>query len=68
MARSEQQPLTDRIHELTDVELAILLALIAEENCLIDTEASALDDLESEIRLVSLIEWLSAQRDGLIAT
>lgn len=44
--------LTERIHDLTDLELATLLCLIAKEHCIIETEPEALDDLEHELRLV----------------
>ena len=44
--------LIDRIHGLSDLELATLLCLIAKEHCIIETDAEALDDLEHELRLV----------------
>lgn len=48
-----ERGLIDRVHDLTDLELATLLCLIAKEHCIIETDAGALDDLEHELRLVS---------------
>lgn len=41
-----------KIEDLTDLEFAVLLCLIAKENCLIDTPSSTLDDLVKELILV----------------
>ena len=48
----ESSPLVERVQDLTDLELAILLSLVASEHCIIHTEANALDSLENELRLV----------------
>ncbi|EGD92268.1 hypothetical protein H112_00166 [Trichophyton rubrum D6] len=42
-----------KIEDLTDLEFAVLLCLIAKENCLIDTPSSTLDDLVKELILIS---------------
>ncbi len=44
--------LTDKIHGLSDLELATLLCLIANQHCIIETDKDALDELEQELRLV----------------
>ena len=44
--------LLDKVQELSDLELAALLCLTAEEHCIIDTEPDALDDLVLELQLV----------------
>ena len=48
----ETSPLVERVQDLTDLELAILLSLVAGEHCIIQTENSALESLEQELRLV----------------
>ncbi|KAK4147160.1 uncharacterized protein C8A04DRAFT_24956 [Dichotomopilus funicola] len=48
---SEQ--LLDKIHTLSDLELAALLCLIAREHCLISTEPDSIDELAEELRLVA---------------
>ncbi|EGD96648.1 hypothetical protein TESG_04082 [Trichophyton tonsurans CBS 112818] len=42
-----------KIEDLTDLEFAILLCLVAKESCLIDTPSSTLDDLVKELILIS---------------
>jgi len=44
--------IADKVQALSDIELAILLCLITEQHCIIETEKEALDDLAQEIRLV----------------
>ena len=48
----ETSPLVERVQDLTDLELAILLSLVAGEHCIIQTESAALESLEHELRLV----------------
>ncbi|EEQ31168.1 conserved hypothetical protein [Microsporum canis CBS 113480] len=45
--------LVNKVEDLTDLEFAVLLCLIAKEHCLIDTPASTLDDLANELILIS---------------
>ncbi|TVY71344.1 hypothetical protein LSUE1_G008451 [Lachnellula suecica] len=45
--------LIDKIHDLSDLELATLICLVAQEHCIIDTEPDALDDLVQELELVA---------------
>ncbi len=48
----EVSGLVERVQELTDIELAILLGFIAGQHCIIQTEREALGSLEQEIQLV----------------
>jgi len=47
------QPLIEKVHELSDLELAALICLITQEHCIIDTEPDALDEIVEELELVS---------------
>lgn len=49
------EALLSKIHDLSDLELAALLSLIAQEHCIIDTEPASLDDLVQELELVSVV-------------
>lgn len=42
-----------KVHSLSDVELACLLSLISSEHCIISTPADCLNDLVTELQLVS---------------
>ena len=44
----------DKVHDLSDRELAILLCLIAKQHCLVETEDRLIDDLAHELALVSI--------------
>lgn len=44
--------LLEKVHDLSDLELAVLLCLISREHCLISTPAGAIADLVSELQLV----------------
>jgi hypothetical protein len=46
------ETLIGRVHELSDLELATLICLVAQEHCIIDTDPVALDDLVQELELV----------------
>lgn len=46
--------LIEKVHELSDLELAALICLVAQEHCIIDTEPNALDEIVEELELVSL--------------
>ena len=43
---------SQKVQDLSDVELGLLSSLIAKEHCIIQTEEDTLDALEDEIRLV----------------
>lgn len=47
------ESLLEKVHDLSDLELAVLLSLIAREHCLISTPPEGLDDLIEELQLVS---------------
>lgn len=47
--------LIDKVHELSDLELAALTCLVAQEHCIIDTDPEVLDDLVNELQLVGRI-------------
>jgi len=44
--------LLEKVHDLSDVELAALICLVAKEHCIIDTEPDAIDELVQELELV----------------
>lgn len=46
--------LIDKIHDLSDLELATLICFVAQEHCIIDTEPDTLGDLVQELELVRL--------------
>ncbi|PBP27461.1 hypothetical protein BUE80_DR001714 [Diplocarpon rosae] len=45
--------LIQKIHDLSDLELAAVICLVAQEHCIIDTEPDAIDDLVQELQLVA---------------
>lgn len=47
------QSFLDNVRDLTDLELAILLSLIAQQHCLISTDDDFIDDLSSELALIA---------------
>jgi hypothetical protein len=47
-----EEALLDKVQDLSDLELAALLCLVAQEHCIIDTEPDALDELVLELQLV----------------
>lgn len=46
------EDLLDKVHSLSDLELAVLLCLINREHVLISTPSAAIDDLVQELQLV----------------
>ena len=48
------ESLIDKIHDLSDLELATLICLVAQEHGIIDTEPDSIDDLVLELELVQL--------------
>lgn len=47
------QNFLDNVHDLTDLELAVLLSLIAQQHCLITTDEDLINDLSSELALIA---------------
>ncbi|EKJ73274.1 hypothetical protein NXS19_008721 [Fusarium pseudograminearum] len=45
--------LLNKVHALSDLELALLLCLISREHCLVSTPSEAIDDLIQELQLVA---------------
>ena len=48
----EATELVEKVQELTDLELAVLVSLVAGQHCIVQTEQDNLDSLEQELRLV----------------
>ncbi|KAF8866694.1 hypothetical protein BDZ45DRAFT_795158 [Acephala macrosclerotiorum] len=48
-----EDALINKAQDLSDLELATLICLVAQEHCIIDTEPDALDDLVQELELVA---------------
>lgn len=46
------QAFLDHVGELTDLELAVILSLVAQHHCLIETRDEFQDDVASELALV----------------
>lgn len=54
--------LLDKVHNLSDIELAVLLCLISREHCLISTPSEALNDLVGELHLVRTFKLRRSSR------
>lgn len=52
----DEPALVERIQDLTDLELAILLSLTAQHHSIIETRDDTLDDLAAELALVRSAE------------
>ena len=53
----ELQYFVDHVQDLSDLELAMLLCLIAKQHCLVETPDDLIDDLASELALVSTEQY-----------
>lgn len=49
----QDKHLVERVQGLTDIELAVLLSLVAGQHCIIETEEELIDSLAEELQLVS---------------
>ncbi|KAI9149417.1 hypothetical protein HJFPF1_11469 [Paramyrothecium foliicola] len=47
------ESLLEKVHDLSDLELAILLCLVSRQHCIISTPADAIDDLIQELQLIA---------------
>ncbi len=56
--------LVERVQELTDLELAMLLSLLAGQHCIISAEQDDLDSLEQELHLVLMAMSLLTRSIG----
>jgi len=50
---TQKARLVEKVQSLSDIELAVLLCLVADQHCIIETEASLLDAVKEELSLVS---------------
>jgi hypothetical protein len=57
------QDLIERIHDLSDLELATLLCLIAKEHCIVETDGRSLNNLEQELQLVRSLSIIAILPD-----
>ena len=48
------EKLVNKVRDLNDLELALLLCLVAKEHCIVTTDHDALDELVQELQLVRL--------------
>ena len=48
------QNLLSKVHDLSDLELATLICLVAKEHCIIDTDQASIDELIQELELVRI--------------
>lgn len=46
--------LAEAVQQLSDLEVALLLSLAAQEHCLIETNAESIQDLAQELALVTM--------------
>jgi hypothetical protein len=44
--------LTVKVQALSDLELAVLICLVADQHCIIEAELNQLNDIEEELKLV----------------
>lgn len=52
----DESKLTEKVQELTDLELALLVSQIASQHCIIKADVEFLDPLQQEIQLVGQSE------------
>jgi hypothetical protein len=50
----DQETLSSLVHGLNDIELAVLLCLVADKHCILTTEDAGLEELEQEVDVVCL--------------
>lgn len=55
--------LVERVRNLSDLELATLLCLIAKQHCCIEVEDELVDDLAQELALVCSLQLLQQNSD-----
>ena len=42
-----------KVQSLSDLELAVLICLVADQHCIIETEKELINNVEAELRLVT---------------
>lgn len=64
MEEEEDRFLADKVQALSDIELAVLLCLVADQHCLIQAEENVIGGLEAELRIVGPnaipVMWLAS--------
>jgi hypothetical protein len=58
--------LAEKVQALSDIELAVLICLVADQHCIIETEKQLLDAVEKELKLVSRACRTVESNDGLM--
>lgn len=51
---SNLESIAEKVQALSDIELAVLICLVTEQHCIIETERQFLRDIEAELKLVGL--------------
>jgi hypothetical protein len=49
-----------KVQALGDLELAVLICLVAEQHCIIETEKNLINDVGEELQMVSGSVWLGS--------
>lgn len=55
----DHDAVADKVHSLSNLELAALLCLVAEQHCIVEADPSQLDAVAQELQVVS-VEFLAA--------
>jgi hypothetical protein len=50
-----EDQLAAKVHALSDLELAVLICLVADQHCIIESDLNQLNDIEEELKLVSRV-------------
>ena len=45
-----------KVQALSDLELAVLVCLVADQHCIIETSKDLIDDVEAELQLVIIVD------------
>lgn len=56
-------PIAIKVQALSDLELAVLICLVADQHCIIETERSFINDVEEELGMVSQTFMFIAAQD-----
>jgi adenylate kinase len=58
-----RDPIAQKVQALSDIELAVLLCLVVDQHCIIETDATFVNGLEQELRIVSLLKLIEMPQD-----
>ena len=50
--------LVDKVQALSDIELAVLVCLVAEQHCIVEAEEEGINAVQEELKLVFFFGWL----------